>query len=199
MAELSVTELRQLITATAEASKATAEAGQVNAARITDITTNLDKLACSQQEILRNTSKVDATLEHVIQANTALDQSVADLKRSMELVAARLDTVEKARTTLSTPGTADLDPETLRPSGRRSSHHHQGVGTVEAQTSSRALVMGETAITTTENFTLSDDDDEHGDFTENVTSQNFIKWNIAISIYPNFRVNKNLLYLNSCA
>jgi hypothetical protein len=78
----------------------------------------------------------------------------------MELVATRLAIVEKARTTLSTPGTAELDPGSLRPSGRRSSHQHQGVGTAEAQPSCHALVRGEHALTTADHFTLSDEDDE---------------------------------------
>jgi hypothetical protein len=64
---------------------------------------------------VRHTTKVDNTLDRVIQANTALDLSVSDLKQSMELVATRLATVEKARTTLSTPGTAELDPGLIFP------------------------------------------------------------------------------------
>jgi hypothetical protein len=47
MAELSVADLRQLIAATAEDNKATTEAGQANAARITDINATLDRLALS--------------------------------------------------------------------------------------------------------------------------------------------------------
>ncbi|KAK1580093.1 hypothetical protein QYE76_072040 [Lolium multiflorum] len=160
MAELSVADLRQLIAATAEANKATAEAGQANAARITDINATLDRLALSQQELVRHTTKVDNTLDRVIQANTALDLSVSDLKQSMELVATRLATMEKARTTLSTPGTVELDPGSLRPSGRRSSHQHQGVGTAEVQPSSHTLVRGEHAITTAGHFTLPDEDEE---------------------------------------
>jgi hypothetical protein len=109
---------------------------------------------------VRHTTKVDNTLDRVIQANTALDLSVSDLKQSMELVATRLATVEKARTTLSTPGTVELDPVSLWTSGRRSSHQHQGVGTAEVQPSSHTLVRGEHAITTTDHFTLSDEDDE---------------------------------------
>lgn len=80
MAELSVSDLRQLIAATVEANKVTAEAGQVNAARISDISAALDKLATSQQEIVCNTTKVDSTLDRVIQANAALDRSIVDLK-----------------------------------------------------------------------------------------------------------------------
>ncbi|KAK1685027.1 hypothetical protein QYE76_045875 [Lolium multiflorum] len=160
MAELSVADLRQLIAATAEANKATAEAGQANAARISDINAVLDKLALSQQEIVRNTTKVDITLDRVIQANTALDCSVIDLKQSMELVASRLDIMEKARTTLSTPGTIDLDPGSLRPERRRQQHNHQGACTGEDRTSSRALVRGELTDTNPENYVVSDEDDE---------------------------------------
>jgi methyl-accepting chemotaxis protein len=118
MAELSVADLRQLIAATAEANKATAEAAQANAARITDINSVLDRLSLSQQEIVRNSAKVDNTLDRVLQANTALDRSVVDLKQSMELVASRLDAIEKTRTTLSTPGTTDLYSGSLRPERR---------------------------------------------------------------------------------
>jgi hypothetical protein len=109
---------------------------------------------------VRHTTKVDNTLDRVIQANTALDLSVSDLKQSMELVATHLAKVEKAQTTLSIPGTVELDPGPLRSSGRCSSHQHQCVGTAEAHPSSHALVRGEHALTTSDHFTLSDVDDE---------------------------------------
>ena len=44
MAEASMADLRDLLTATEEANKATAEAGQVNAERISEINSSLEKL-----------------------------------------------------------------------------------------------------------------------------------------------------------
>ncbi|KAK1679361.1 hypothetical protein QYE76_040209 [Lolium multiflorum] len=130
MAEVSMVDLRNLLAAAAEANKATAEAGQVNAERISEINSSLEKLTLAQQEGMRTASKMEMTLERVISANTALDRSVADLRRSMERVATRLSSVQATAAKLSTHE---------QPSGRRSSHRTQGVGTGEDQTSSRAL------------------------------------------------------------
>ncbi|KAK1642348.1 hypothetical protein QYE76_060153 [Lolium multiflorum] len=135
MAEVSMADLRNLLAAAAEANKATAEAGQVNAERISEINSSLEKLTLAQQEGMRTASKMEMTLERVISANTALDRSVADLRRSMERVATRLTSVEATAAKLSTYE---------QPSGRRSSHRTQGVGTGEDQTSSRALVKAVT-------------------------------------------------------
>jgi uncharacterized protein YukE len=103
MAEASVADLRRLLTATAEANKATAEAGQANALRIAEINEVLGKLSSAQQGLAHSASKVDATLERMIQANSALDRSVEDLKQSMERVAARMSTMEATAATLSAP------------------------------------------------------------------------------------------------
>ncbi|KAK1653459.1 hypothetical protein QYE76_071264 [Lolium multiflorum] len=130
MAEVSMADLRNLLAAAAEANKATAEAGQVNAERISEINSSLEKLTLAQQEGTKAASKMETTLERVISANTALDRSVADLRQSMERVATRLTSVEATAAKLSTHE---------QPSGRRSSHRTQGVGTGEDQTSSRAL------------------------------------------------------------
>ncbi|KAK1611691.1 hypothetical protein QYE76_035364 [Lolium multiflorum] len=131
MAEASMADLRNLLAATAEANKATAEAGQVNAERISEINSSLEKLMLAQQEGMRTTSRMETTLDRVISANTALDRSVADLRQSMERVATRLTSVEATAAKLSTND---------QPSGRRSSHRTQGVGTGEDQTSGRTLV-----------------------------------------------------------
>jgi prefoldin subunit 5 len=138
MAEVSMADLCNLLAAAAEANKATAEAGQVNAERISEINSSLEKLTLAQQEGTKAASKMETTLERVISANTALNRSVADLRQSMERVATRLTSVEATAATLSTHE---------QPSGRRSSHRTQGVGTGEDQTSSRALVRGEQSAT----------------------------------------------------
>jgi hypothetical protein len=138
MAEVSMADLRNLLAAAAEANKATAEVGQVNAERISKINSSLEKLTLAQQEGTRTASKMEMTLERVISANTALDRSVADLRQSMERVATRVTSVEATAAKLSTHE---------QPSGRRSSHRTQGVGTGEDQTSSRALVKGERSVT----------------------------------------------------
>ncbi|KAK1601001.1 hypothetical protein QYE76_018341 [Lolium multiflorum] len=145
MTELSVADLRNLLTATAEANKATAEAGQMNASRISEINAALEKLAISQQESAKTASRVETSLDRVIQANTALDRSVADLKLSMERVAARLTSVETVAAKLSSPEHADRNPGMFRPSGHRQAHRNQGVGTGEDHTSSHALHRQETS------------------------------------------------------
>jgi hypothetical protein len=76
MAEMTVADLRQLLAATMEANKATAEAGQANALRITEINSALDKLALTQQDLVRSAAKVESTIDRVIQANTGLERSV---------------------------------------------------------------------------------------------------------------------------
>ena len=106
-------DLRDLLTATTEANKDTVEAGQVNAERISEINSSLEKMALAQQESARMASRVKSTLDRVISANTALDRSVADLRQSMERVAARLTSVEAAAAKL-------LMHE--QPSGCRSAH-----------------------------------------------------------------------------
>ncbi|KAK1665226.1 hypothetical protein QYE76_053385 [Lolium multiflorum] len=145
MAELSVADLRRLLTATAEANKATAEAGQVNASRISELNVALEQLTRSHQEAARTATRMESTLDQVIQANTALDRSVSDLKQSMELVASRMTSMEKTAATLSTPGHADLCTGSFRPSGHRQQNRHQGVGAGEERTSTRTLVRGSIA------------------------------------------------------
>ena len=161
MAELSISDLQRLLQATAEANKATAEAGQLNASRITDLNTALDKLAVSQGELTTASQRVETSLDRVIQANTALDQSVAELKHSMDSVAARISSIEKGVPPSSTPGHADLCTGALRPQGHRRQSTHQGVAFREDQTSGRTLVRGEHSNTNEFDYSLSDDDIEH--------------------------------------
>ena len=62
MAEVTLADLQQMLAATAAANKATAEAGQLNAQRISEINSALDKLALSQQEIFRTSTRVESTM-----------------------------------------------------------------------------------------------------------------------------------------
>jgi methyl-accepting chemotaxis protein len=137
MAEMTVADLRQLLAATMEANKATAEAWQANALRITEINSALDKLALTQQDLVRSAAKVESTIDRVIQANTGLDRSVEELKQSMERVATRLTSMETAAPKLSTPESVDRDPGLLRPEGHRPQQRFQGTGLGEDLTSSR--------------------------------------------------------------
>ena len=140
MVQATIAEIQKLLL-DAAANKATAEAGQTNAERISEINTALAALSVSQKEISTTTTRVESSLTRVIQANTAMDQSVADLKQSMERVATRLSSMEKFVTTLSTPEHADLCPEKLRPHGHRKQNQHQGVGSGEDRTSGHTLVI----------------------------------------------------------
>ncbi|KAK1630811.1 hypothetical protein QYE76_005126 [Lolium multiflorum] len=137
MAEASMADLHNLLAATAEAKRATAEAGQINVERISEINSSLEKLMLAQQEGTRTTSRMGTTLDRVLSTNTALDRSVADLRQSMERVVTRLTSVEAIAAKLST---------NEQPSGRRSSHRIQGVGTGEDQTSGRTLIMASPSI-----------------------------------------------------
>ncbi|KAK1612104.1 hypothetical protein QYE76_035777 [Lolium multiflorum] len=162
MAEVSMADLRNLLAAAAAANKATAEAGQVNAERISEINSSLEKLTLAQQEGTRTASKMEVTLERVISANTALDRSVADLRQSMERVATRVTSVEATAAKLSTHE---------QPSGRRSSHRTQGVGTGEDQTSSRALIDDPTPVDTDTDATESETDNSDTEETMKISVQ----------------------------
>lgn len=163
MAELTIADIQQLLVAVAESNRATAEAGQINANRITELHTTLDKLAASQQEVLSTSTCMESTPGRVIQANTALDRSVADLKQSMERVVSRVHIMERTAATLSTPEYADLCPGLLRPDGHRSSNRHQGVSTEEDRTFSHTLVRGEQSGNQELEYQLFDDDIGLGD------------------------------------
>ena len=167
MAETTLADLQLLLQATAEANKATAEAGQVNASRITDLHTALDKLTLSQGELTTASKRVETSLDRVIQANTALDRSVAELKQSMDAVATRVSNIEKGAPPPLTPGHADLSPGSLQPQGHRIPLMNQGVNFREDRTSGLTLVRGEQSVTRAHDVILSDDDDdpehhEHG-------------------------------------
>lgn len=123
---MTVADLRQLLTAMMEANKATAEAGQANALRITEINSALDKLALTQKDLVRSASKVESTIDRVIQANIGLDRSVEELKQSMERVATRLTSMETTAAKLSTPESVDRDQGPLRPEGHCPQHCFQG-------------------------------------------------------------------------
>ena len=143
MAETSLADLQRLLQATAEANKATAEAGQLNANRITDINAALDKLTVAQGELTAASQRAETTLDRVLKANAALDKSVDELKQSMDNVATRITSIEKGAPPSSTPGHADLCPGTLRPQRHRLQSTLQGVVPRENQTSGRTLVRGE--------------------------------------------------------
>ena len=73
MATTTIAELQQLLLDAAAANKATAEAGQANATRITKINTTLEKVALSQKEISTTSTCVESSMSRVIQDNMALD------------------------------------------------------------------------------------------------------------------------------
>jgi hypothetical protein len=88
----------------------------------------------------------------VIQANTALDSSVDELKQSMELAAAWINCVDATTATLSSLGHVDICMGSPRPKRHHPQNCNQGVGTGEDDTS--GLVRGQRFITHTENFVL---------------------------------------------
>jgi hypothetical protein len=119
MAEMTIADLRQLLAATVETNKATVEAGQANAPRITKISTALDKLMTSHLELPRSNSKVDTMLGRLIQASLALNRSVEELKQSMERMPMRHTSMETTAPTLSALGHADPCQSMLQPERHR--------------------------------------------------------------------------------
>jgi hypothetical protein len=151
MAEPSVADLRNMLTVRTEA-------GQVTTSCISEINTALEKLAISQQESARKTSRMETSLDRVIQANTTLNRSVFDLKLSMERVATRLTSVEITTAKLSSPEDTDRGPIMFRPIEQHQANRNQGIGTEEDHTSSGALVRGEHSEAYDPDGVLSDDD-----------------------------------------
>ena len=61
MAETTIADLQRLLAATVEANKATAEVGQANASRVSDINAALDKLTISQGELTTASKRMEMT------------------------------------------------------------------------------------------------------------------------------------------
>lgn len=157
-AELTLAELQGLVTAAVKANTAIAEAGQANAARLMEITTKLDMLTSTTTELSTASKRVETTLDHVLQANTALDRSVEELKQSMSSVAKCITHLEAQTPPGATPTPADLGTGMLRPHGHRLQPYPQGVGTGEVRTSGHALVRGEPSAIRDAEYNFSDDD-----------------------------------------